>query len=157
MKRRYFDTRAAVHITGVSRARIDQMISKGLVALRKPPKTGHARQLSMNELAEIMVLDRLTKLGLDVAGHNLLHHMPLKLVYHAPDPALLIARLHVMAEEDDNRAASPGFQTVQSLRFTTVTHARELLEDPDLIGITIIPLKEILDHIERAAEELGIL
>ncbi|WOE76298.1 hypothetical protein [Alterisphingorhabdus coralli] len=146
-----------MQITQVSRARIDQMISKGLVALRKPPKAGHSRQLTMNELAEIMVLDRLTTLGLDVAGHNLMHHMPLKLVYHAPDPALVIARLHILAPMDQGKTLSPHFQSVQSLRFTTVTQARQMLDDPDLIGVTILPLKEILDHIEAAAEELGIL
>lgn len=155
--RRYFDTRAAVHITGVSRARIDQMISKGLVALRKPPKTGHARQLAMNELAEIMILDRLTTLGLDVAGHNLIHHMPLKLVYHVPGPAMVIIRRHISETDAEEKPVSAHFQTVQNLHFTTMERAKEMLDDTELIGLTIIPIQEILDHIETAAEELGIL
>lgn len=155
MKRRYFDTRSAVQITGVSRARIDQMISKGLILLRKPPKIGRPRQMMMNELAEIMVIDRLTIMGLDMAGHGLIHHMPLRLIYRAPEPVLVIERLHIGAE-NKGKSLSPRFQAIQNMRFTTMEDARLSLGDPDLIGTIILPLQEILDHVEAAAEELGI-
>jgi hypothetical protein len=151
---RKFSTLDAVKITGVSRSRIDQMISRGYIKLREPTSPGKNREFGTNELAEIMALDALTSVGIDVGSSEMMQYMPLKIGhYHVPDPMLLVFRKHNRliptgdrgdSINQERRANALRFGTALCLKQTNRLGLQDALADTDLIGICAIPLTEIL-------------
>ena len=149
-----FSTLEAVKITQVSRSRIDQMISRGFLELRNPPKPGKGREFGTNELAEIMALDALISMGVDVGTSELMRYMPLKIIhFHVPEPTLMVVRRHnrLIPTSDRGRAVGSS-ERKQTMRFGSTlclengnrAKLNEILADEDLIGVCAIPLKEIL-------------
>jgi hypothetical protein len=149
-----FTTLEAVKITGVSRSRIDQMISRGLLELRSQHRSGVGREFSINELAEVMVINALVSLGIDVGSAEMMSHMPLRIGhYHVPEPMLLLVRRHNRLIQTSERGMdrgnkidkkTPRFGTTLSLQNSNYEGLLTVLADEDLIGVTVIRLAEIL-------------
>lgn len=163
---RSFSTLEALKITGVSRSRIDQMISRGFLELRARPRPGKGREFGKNELAEIMVLDALIGLGIDIGSAEMMRHMPLRIGhYHVPEPMLLLVRCHNRliqtsergsSRERDDSKPTLRFGTTLSIQNSNRQNLVRILDNDDLISVAVIRLTEILAKAEaaEAMEEL---